>query len=111
MKEVLSSLPTIGPPNWEQVFFVNPSVGEDNLGALFMQKDKKSSFMRPIYFSSGMMTGAEKGFSSSEKVILALMFAVTKFWSYLLPQKSTILTLEKTFPTLLQHMDGSPRID
>ena len=77
-----------------------------------MQKDKKSSFMRPIYFSSRMMAGgAEKGFSSSEKVILALMFAVTKFWSYLLPRKFTVLTLgEETFPTLLKHMDGSPRI-
>ena len=101
VKEVLSSLPTIAPPNWEQVFFVNPSPGEDTLGALLMQKDKKSSFMRPIYFSSRMMTGAEKGFSSSEKVILALIFAVTKFRSYLLPLKFTILTLEETFPTLL----------
>ena len=56
------------------------------------------------------MIGAEKGFSSSEKAILALMFAVTKLRSYLLPQKFTILTLEETFPTLLQHLDGSPRI-
>ena len=85
VKKVFSFLPTIAPPNWEQVFFVNPSVGEDTLGALLMQKDEKSSFMRPIYFSSKMMTGTEKGFSSSKKVILALMFAMTKFWSYLLP--------------------------
>ena len=79
VKEVLSSLPTIAPPNWEQVFFVNPSVGEDTLGALLMQKDKKSSLMQPIYLSSRMMKGAEKGFNSNEKVILALMFAMTKF--------------------------------
>ena len=44
VKEVLSSLPTIAPPNWEQVFFVNPSVGEDTLGALLMQKDETLSF-------------------------------------------------------------------
>ena len=56
------------------------------------------------------MTGAEKGYNSSEKMVLALMFAVTKFWSYLLPRKFTILTLEDTFPTFLQHMDGSCRI-
>ena len=42
VKEVLSSLPTIAPPNWEQVFFVNLSIGEDTLGALLMQKDEKS---------------------------------------------------------------------
>ena len=107
---MLSSLPTIAPPNWEQVFFVNPSIGEDTLGALLMQKDEKSSFMQPIYFVSKIMTSAEKDYNSSEKMVLALMFAVTKFWSYLLPRKFIILTLEETFPTLLQHMDGSPRI-
>ena len=106
---MLSSLPIIAPPNWEQVFFVNLSV-KDTLGALLMKKDEMSSLMRPIYFSSRMMTGAKKGFNNNEKVILALMFVVTKFWSYLLPWKFTILTLEETFPTLLQHMDKSPRI-
>ena len=76
---MLSSLPTIAPPNWEQVFFVNPSIEEDTLGALLMQKDEKSSFMQPIYFVSRIMTGAEKNYNSSEKMVLALMFAVTKF--------------------------------
>ena len=56
------------------------------------------------------MKGAEKGYNSSEKMALALMFAMNKFWSYLLPRNFTILTLEETFGTLLQHMDGSPRI-
>ena len=110
MKEVLSSLPTIALPNWEQFSFFNPSVGEDTLGALLMQKDEKFSFMQPIYFASRIMTGAKKGYNSSERMVLALMFDVTKFWSYLLPRKFIILTLEETFPTLLQHMDGSLRI-
>ena len=108
VKEVLSSLPSIAPSKWEQLFFGN--VGEDTLGSLLMQKDEKLSFMQPIYFASKIMTGAKKGYNNSKRLVLALMFTVTKFWSYLLPRKFIILTLEETFPTLLQHMDGSPRI-
>ena len=36
VKQVLSSLPTIAPPNWEEIFYVNPSVGDDTLGSLLM---------------------------------------------------------------------------
>ena len=80
----MSSLPTISSPNWEQVFFVNLSVGEDTLGELLMQKVKKLSFMQPIYFASRILKGAKKGYNSSERMVLALMFVVTKFQSYLL---------------------------
>ena len=75
-----------------------------------MQKDEKSSLMQPIYFSSRVMTGQEKGYTVVEQMVLALMFAVTKFRSYLLPKEFVILTLEDAFPTILQHMDVSPRI-
>ena len=43
-------------------------------------------------------------------MFLSLMFAVTKFRSYLLPKKFVILTLEEAFPIILQHVDVSPRI-
>ena len=81
VSQVLSSLPTIAPPNWEEIFYVNPSVGDDTLGALLMQKDEKSSFMRPIHFANRMMTSAEKGYNQSEQMFLSLMFAMTKFMS------------------------------
>ena len=83
VKNVLSSLPTIASPNWEQIFFVIPSVGEDTLGVLLMQKDKKTSFMRPIYFANRMMTGAKKGYNiSSDYMVLVIMFSMTKFTCY-----------------------------
>ena len=38
------------------------------------------------------------------------MFVVTKFFSYLLLRNFAILTLEETFPTLLQCINGFSRI-
>ena len=78
--------------------------------ALLMQNNEKSSFMQPIYFESRVVMGAKKGYNGSEQMVLALMFAISKFWSYLLLRKFVILTLKENFPTLLQHMDGSLRI-
>ena len=39
IKMVLSSLPTLLPPLWDQPFFVNPSVGLESVGAILLQKD------------------------------------------------------------------------
>ena len=52
IKRVLSSLPTLLPPLWDQPFFVNPSVGSDSLGAILLQKDPKTLLMWPMYFAS-----------------------------------------------------------
>ena len=55
VKQVLSSLPTLLPPLWDQPFFVNPSVGSDSIGPIILQKDPETLLMRPIYFASPVM--------------------------------------------------------
>ncbi|MCO5583693.1 hypothetical protein L7F22_037606 [Adiantum nelumboides] len=108
IKELLSSLPTIAPPRCKETFYVNPSVGSDSIGAVLMQKDGETSFMQePIYFVSRVMTPLEKYYTMIEQMVMALMFAVGRFRSYLLPKKFVILTVEDTFPLVLQHMDVS----
>ncbi|MCO5558740.1 hypothetical protein L7F22_012326 [Adiantum nelumboides] len=49
VKEILGGLPAMQALDWEQVFYVNPSVGEDAIGAMLLQKGKKSKYMRPVY--------------------------------------------------------------
>ena len=50
-------------------------MGSDSLGAILLQKDLKTSLMRPVYFVSRVMKAAEKGYLPMEKMVLALMFA------------------------------------
>ncbi|MCO5580554.1 hypothetical protein L7F22_034422 [Adiantum nelumboides] len=52
VKEVLGSLPTIMPPDPQGTYYLCPRVGLDAFGAVLMQKDPKTSYMRPIYFTS-----------------------------------------------------------
>ena len=43
-------------------------------------------------------------------MVQALMFATQNFRSYLLPRHFVVLTMEETFPYVLQHMDISAKI-
>ena len=36
VKEVLGAMPAMQAPNWNQVFYVNPSVGGDTIGAMLL---------------------------------------------------------------------------
>ena len=110
VKIVLSSLPTISPPNWDDIFYVNPSVGTYTLGVVLMQKDPKTLHMRPIYFASRVMNLAEKSYIAIEQMVLSLIFALKKFHPYLLPKQFVVITVENTFPYVMQHMDSSARI-
>ena len=110
VKTVFTSLPTLLPPLWDQPFFVNPSVGSESIGAILLQKDPKTLLMRPVYFASRVMKPTKKAYTKVEKMVLALMFATQRFWSYLLPRHFIIITMEDTFPHVLQHMDVSARI-
>ena len=75
---MLSSLPIVKPPCWGETFYVCPSIGEDAVGAVLLQKDDKTSYMQPIYFASKTMTLSERGYSDVEKMMFALSFATRR---------------------------------
>ncbi|MCO5552989.1 hypothetical protein L7F22_006509 [Adiantum nelumboides] len=66
VKEIFGGLPAIQAPDWEQVFYVNPSVGEDAIGAMLLQKGKKNKYMRPVYCASRVKVAAERKLSELE---------------------------------------------
>ena len=76
---MLSSLPTLLSPLWDQPFFVNMSVGSNSIGAILLQKDPKTLLMWPVYFASQVMKPTKKAHIAVEKIVLALMFATQRF--------------------------------
>ncbi|MCO5596643.1 hypothetical protein L7F22_050711 [Adiantum nelumboides] len=110
VKEVLGSLPTIMPPDPQGIYYLCPSVGLDASGTVLMQKDPKTAYMRPIYFTSKVMTQGQKGYTDIEQLVFSLIVAIRKFRSYLLPKPFIILTLEHNIPYAIQHMSISSKI-
>ena len=85
-------------------------MGLRSIGAILLQKDPKALLMRPVYFASRVMKPIEKDNTKVENMVLALMFATQRFRSYLLPRNFIIITMENTFPHVLQHMDVFAKI-
>ncbi|MCO5599426.1 hypothetical protein L7F22_053529 [Adiantum nelumboides] len=110
VKEVLGSLPTIMPPDPQGNYYLCPSVGLDAFGAVLMQKDPKTVYMQPIYFTSKVMTQGQKGYTDIEQLVFSLIVAIRKFRSYLLPKPFIIFTLEHNLPYAIQHMSISSKI-
>ena len=52
VKEVLGAMPTMQARNWKEVLYINPSVEEDAIGAMLLQKGKDNQYMKPMYCAS-----------------------------------------------------------
>ena len=85
LKEVLGAMPAMQAPDWEQVFYVNPSAGEDAIGAMLLQKGKGSQYMKPVYCASRVKSVAERALSKIELVMVSVIFACRFFRHYFWP--------------------------
>ena len=68
VKDRLSTLPILMPPNWDQPFYVSLSVGVEAVGAVLMQKGIKQSYMHPIYYISRKMSTVEKAWHNKKNL-------------------------------------------
>ena len=110
VKDRLSTLPILMPPNWDQPFYVSLSVGVEAVGAVLMQKGIKQSYMRPIYYISRKMSMVEKAWTQEEKLVWALVFSLQKWKSYLLGRITIVLTSCVLLPHMLRFPGDSPRM-
>ena len=110
VKEVLGGLPAMQAPNWEQTFYVNPSVGEDAIGAMLLQRWKGSQYMRPVYCASRVKLEAKKKLSEVELVMVSVVFACRRFRHYLLPRPFVFLTSYTFLPQLINGRNMSKAV-
>ena len=110
VKEILGVMPAMQAPDWEQVFYVNPSVGEDAIGAMLLQKGKESKYMRPVYCASRVKLVAERKMSEVELVMVSVVFACRRFRHYLLPRPFVFLTSYTFLPQLINGVNMSKAV-
>ena len=77
-------------------------------GAVLGQtKDKKH---HAIAYASKTLTGAQLNYATIEKELLAVIFAIDKFRSYLVGTKVIVYTDHATLKYLLTKKDAKPRL-
>ncbi|MCO5548812.1 hypothetical protein L7F22_002274 [Adiantum nelumboides] len=110
IKEVLGSLPTMQAPNWDKEFYVNPSVGEDAIGAMLLQQGTNFHYMKPIYCASKVKLEVKRHYTDVELIMVSVVYACRRFRRYLLPKPFTFLTSYTLLPKLVNNPTLSKRL-
>ncbi|GKC71971.1 reverse transcriptase domain-containing protein, partial [Tanacetum coccineum] len=86
LKKKLTEAPILIAPNWDQPFEIMCDASDYAIGAVLGQRIEKH--FRPIHYASKTMTEAESNYTTTEKEMLAVVYAFEKFRSYLIMNKS-----------------------
>ena len=71
---------------------------------------RRDKHFQPIYYASRNLTTAQENYTTTEKELLAVVFAFDKFWSYLILSKVVVYTDHSALPYLLTKTDAKPRL-
>ncbi|CAN6697898.1 unnamed protein product [Malus baccata var. baccata] len=108
LKELLTTTPIIVPPDWSLPFELMFDASDYALGAILGQrKDKKPHV---IYYASRTLNDAQLNYSTTEKELLAVVFALDKFRSYLIGTKVIVFTDHAALKYLLTKKEAKPRL-
>ncbi|KAL0433097.1 UNVERIFIED_CONTAM: Retrovirus-related Pol polyprotein from transposon.6 [Sesamum latifolium] len=82
LKDSLTSAPVIRPPDWSQPFEIMCDASNHAIGVVLGQKIEKDPHV--IYYASRMLDNTQSNYTTTEKELLAVVFALEKFCHYLL---------------------------
>ncbi|XP_042388061.1 uncharacterized protein LOC121980164 [Zingiber officinale] len=108
LKEALISAPIMQVPDWTLPFEIMCDASDYAVGAVLGQRrDRK---VHAIYYASRTLDDAQMNYATTEKELLAIVFALDKFRSYLVGFKVIVYTDHAAIRYLLSKKDAKPRL-
>nr|GEV92084.1 reverse transcriptase domain-containing protein [Tanacetum cinerariifolium] len=108
IEEKLTEAPILIAPNWDLPFELMCDASDFAIGAILGQRHEKH--FRPIHYASKMMNDAETNYTTTEKEMLAVVYAFEKFRSYLIMNKSIVHTDHSALKYLFSKKDAKARL-
>ena len=108
LKEKLTTTPIIVPPDWSIPFELMCDASDYALGAVLGQRKDKQPHV--IYYASRTLNDAQLNYSTTEKELLAVVFALDKFRSYLIRTKVIVYSDHAALKYLLTKKEAKPRL-
>ncbi|KAL4339564.1 hypothetical protein GQ457_08G027440 [Hibiscus cannabinus] len=108
LKQKLVSAPIVEPPDWTLPFELMCDASDYAVGAVLGQR--KGKIFHHIYYASKTLNDAQVNYTTTEKEMLAVIFAFDKFRSYLIGAKVTVYTDHSVIKYLLSKKDAKPRL-
>ncbi|CAM8910249.1 unnamed protein product [Rhodiola kirilowii] len=100
--------PIIRAPDWSKGFEIMCDASDYAVGAVLGQRDEKKPVV--IYYASRTLDTAQRNYSTTEKELLAVVFALEKFRSYLLGTKVTVFSNHAAIRYLMTKKEAKPRL-
>ncbi|MBV8801887.1 MAG: Ty3/Gypsy family RNase HI domain-containing protein, partial [Gammaproteobacteria bacterium] len=104
----MTTAPVIIAPDWGKPFEIMCDASDTAVGAVLGQKTGK--LFQVIYYASKLLNEAQKNYATTEKELLAVVFACDKFRSYLIGSKVIVYTDHAALKYLLAKIDAKPRL-
>nr|GEZ84380.1 hypothetical protein [Tanacetum cinerariifolium] len=108
LKDKLTEAPILIAPNWDQPFELMCDASDYAVGAVLGQRIEKHFW--PIHYASKTMNQAEANYTTTEKEMLAVVYAIKKFRSYLIRNKSIVYTDHSVLKYLFAKKDAKARL-
>nr|GFA27618.1 reverse transcriptase domain-containing protein [Tanacetum cinerariifolium] len=108
LKRKLTEALILIAPDWDMPFELMCNASDFVIGVVLGQCQDKH--FRPIHYVSKTMTEAESNYTTTEKEMLAVVYAFEKFWSYLIINKSIMYTDHSALKYLFAKKDSKERL-
>ncbi|GKC20650.1 reverse transcriptase domain-containing protein [Tanacetum coccineum] len=108
LKKKLTEAPILIAPDWDLPFELMYDASDFAIGAVLGQRHEKH--FRPIHYASKTMNEAESHYTTTEKEMLAVVYAFEKFRSYLILNKSIVYTDHSALKYLFAKKDSKARL-
>ncbi|XP_062086268.1 uncharacterized protein LOC133792383 [Humulus lupulus] len=108
LKEKLISAPIVCTPNWDLPFELMCDASDYAVGAVLGQRVDK--VFRTIYYASRTLNDAQLNYATTEKELLAIVYAFDKFRPYLIGNKVVVYTDHSAIKYLMTKKDSKPRL-
>ncbi|GJT34400.1 reverse transcriptase domain-containing protein [Tanacetum coccineum] len=108
LKKKLTKAPILVAPDWDLPFELMCDASDFAIGAVLGKR--KTKHFQPIHYASKTMTDAQAHYTTTEKELLAVVYAFEKFRPYLVLSKSIVYTDHSALKYLFAKQDAKPRL-
>ncbi|GJS07675.1 reverse transcriptase domain-containing protein [Tanacetum coccineum] len=108
LKKKLTEAPILVAPDWDLPFEIMCDASDYAVGAVLGQR--KTKHFQPIHYASKTILDVQAHYTTTEKELLAVVYAFEKFWPYLVLSKTIVYTDHSALKYLLAKQDVKPRL-
>ena len=106
--DLLTTAPIMQSSDWSLPFELMCDASDYAVGAVLGQRKEGKPYV--IYYASRTLNSAQMNYTTTEKELLAVIFALDKFRSYLIGSPTVVFSDHAAIRYLMSKHDAKPRL-